>query len=209
MSLNPKAIAIVVAVISLTTATFCDAQHYLACRGTDQVLINDNRLFQMEDGVNYQIVGIRNYEDSYGGFLIRTDIGSAEYKGNRFRVLEGGGYATVRVGLKDVKKGIMSHWRENKMGWRSQSWDSTDWSGRLIAAQRLKQCYAAFQWYVNGKAVGTAVKKIGTLEANRPVSVDLSIALETNQGDGKYSFHVWSGGYELKTVEFEESQDKW
>jgi hypothetical protein len=209
MSPKVKAIALF-AIISLMCVSFCPAQYYLACRGTDQVLINDNVLFQMKDETDYQIVGIRNYGDSYGGFLIRTGSGNAEYKGNRFRVLEGGQFGTVRVGLKDVKKGIMEHWQENKMGYRSKySWYSADWSGSLIASQRLKQCYAAFQWYANGKPVGTRVQKIGTLEANRPTSLEFSIAVDRDQQDGTYSFHVWSGGYELKTVEFEESQDKW
>ncbi|MGH9551131.1 MAG: hypothetical protein ACRD3W_17240 [Terriglobales bacterium] len=176
--------------------------HILACRGTDRLAVGSSTTFQMEEGVNYQVVGT----SMHGSFLIRTPAGDLEYNGNRFRVLDGGQYAAGEVTLMDVTSGVNEHWQENKMGYRSKySSYTADWSGQVLTTgnQWLTHCYAALQWYSNGQPVGTAAMVIGRLIPGQPVSVSLSVPISDGQREGMPSLHIWSATAELKTTQLQ------
>jgi hypothetical protein len=176
--------------------------HILACRGNNRLAIGSSAIFQMEEGVTYQVVRT----SMRGSFVIRTPAGDLEYNSNRFRVLDGGQYAAGEVTLKDVTSGVREHWQENKMGYRSKySSYTADWSGQVLTTgnQWLEDCYAALQWYSNGEPVGTAAMLIGRLIPGQPVSVSLSVPISDGQREGIYSFHVWSGTAEVKTTQLE------
>ena len=178
--------------------------HILACRGTDRLAIGSGAIFEMEEGVNYAVVG----SSIHGSFLIRTPAGDLEYNGNRFRVLDGGQYAG-EVMLKDVTSTVAEHWEENKMGYRSKySSYTVDWSGQVLTTgnQWLEDCYAALQWYSNDELVGTAAMLIGRLIPGQPVSVSLSVPISDGQREGMPSLHVWSATAELKTTQLQKPE---
>lgn len=176
--------------------------HILACRGTDRLAVGSSTIFQMEEGVTYQVVRTSMPRS----FVIRTPARDLEYNGDRFRVLDGGQYAAGEVTLKDVTSRINEHWQENKTGYRSKySSYTADWSGQVLTTgnQWLEDYYAALQWYSNGEPIGTAAMLIGRLIPGQPVSVSLSVPISDGQREAIYSFHVWSGTAEVKTTQLE------
>jgi len=125
--------------------------------------------------------------------MFNTPFGGVDYHGDRFRVLNGGQYGSAEVTVNEVKSTATEHWQENKEGWRTKySTYTGDWKGHviLIGPQPLGQCYAAIQWYSNGKPVAAAAKVLGTLDPGRAVDVDFSIPVTEAQREGTYSFHV-------------------
>ena len=82
MKMFPSIISIVFALIP--SSGF--AQHILACRGTDQLLIGSSSLFQMQEGETYPVIGV----SVNGNLMFNTPFGGADYHGDRVRVLNGG-----------------------------------------------------------------------------------------------------------------------
>lgn len=178
------------------------AQHILACRGTDQVLISSSSVFQMQEGETYGVIGV----SPNGQLMFNTPFGGADYHGDRFRILDGGQYACGEVIVQTTKSTATEPWEENKTGWRTKySTYTADWAGQVVltGVQPMGQCYAAAQWYPNGQAVGATAKVLGTLDPGRAVDVVFSIPITEAQKEGTFSFHVWSGAYELKTSQTE------
>jgi len=203
MSKLHQILLMMVFVVAIAPQVF--AQHILACRGTDQVLIGSSSVFQMQEGETYQVTGV----SANGNLMFNSPFGGADYHGNRFRVLNGGQYASTEVIMQNVKGTATEHWQENKAGWRTKysTW-TADWTGQFVLAgmHPVGQCYAAVEWYSDGQPVGAAAKILGTLDPGRAVDVSFSIPITEAQHGGTFSVHVWSGGYELKQVQVQKPE---
>jgi hypothetical protein len=155
-------------IVGIASPTF--AQHVLACKGTDQVLIGSSAVFQMEEGKVYQIIGF----SASGNLVFATPFGPANYSGDRLRVTDGGQYGSAYITLRIVKA------------------TGSEWTGVLTndGAVPVVQCYAAVQWRSASPQV------IGTLYPGSSVTINIKASAQGGGGAG--SFHLWSGENEIK-----------